>query len=239
MKDYNNPFIRCLPTAGTACYIAMVMLDLHFAPIGMNWGVTTLTTAAWAPDGAQAHLCLTVSGADCLDRLRRFRSELPESPPSMVVAVPTYFVDADRQAIYEASLTLGLPLLRILNAPTAAALACRPALPDGRVVLTLDLDGTQVGGALLRLADYPEILATGHARRDETADSVLPLVSQLTRHLPKPESLILSGTWHNETSLLDKLTRQIGSVPLVGQDPAFAAACGAAWQGYRLSRRAA
>lgn len=239
MKDYNNPFIRCLPTAGTACYIGVMMPDQHPAPIGMNWGVSTLTTVAWAPSGARAHLCLSVSGANCLDRLRRFRSQLPEPPPSMVVAVPTYFVDADRQAIYEASLTLGLPLLRILNAPTAAALACRPAIPDGRVVLTLDLDGTQVGGALMRLADHPEILATGHARRNETSDTVLPLVSQLTGHLPKPEFLILSGTWNDETTLLDKLIRQTGSVPLVGQDPAFAAACGAALQGYRLSRRAA
>jgi molecular chaperone DnaK len=58
-----------------------------------------------------------------------------------VITVPAYFNDAQRQATREAGELAGLEVVRILNEPTAAALAYDPGGPDLRRVLVYDLGG--------------------------------------------------------------------------------------------------
>ena len=58
-----------------------------------------------------------------------------------VITVPAYFNDAQRQATREAGELAGLEVVRILNEPTAAALAYNPGGSDLRRVLVYDLGG--------------------------------------------------------------------------------------------------
>src|SRR5439155_16668430 len=58
-----------------------------------------------------------------------------------VITVPAYFNDAQRQATREAGELAGLEVVRILNEPTAAALAYDPGGRDLRRVLVYDLGG--------------------------------------------------------------------------------------------------
>ena len=58
-----------------------------------------------------------------------------------VVTVPAYFADAQRQATREAGEIAGLEVVRIVNEPTAAALAYEPHVQGSRKVLVYDLGG--------------------------------------------------------------------------------------------------
>ena len=73
-----------------------------------------------------------------------------------VVTVPAYFNDSQRQATKDAGKIAGLDVLRIINEPTAAALAYGLDKKDGQVVAVYDL-----GGAVARPHPLP---ATGSAR---------------------------------------------------------------------------
>jgi molecular chaperone HscA len=82
-----------------------------------------------------------------------------------VITVPAYFDDAQRQATKDAAALAGLSVLRLLNEPTAAAVAYGldqgDAVADGSVVAIYDLGGGTFDISLLRLnAGVFEVLAT-------------------------------------------------------------------------------
>ena len=58
-----------------------------------------------------------------------------------VVTVPAYFNDAQRQATKDAGRIAGLNVKRIINEPTAAALAFGLDRADGKVIAVYDLGG--------------------------------------------------------------------------------------------------
>ncbi|MCZ7529558.1 MAG: molecular chaperone DnaK [Acidimicrobiia bacterium] len=78
---------------------------------------------------------------------------LGDSVTEAVVTVPAYFDDAQRQATKEAGQIAGLDVLRIINEPTAAALAY--GLNEGRdeTILVFDLGGGTFDVSLLELGD--------------------------------------------------------------------------------------
>ena len=69
-----------------------------------------------------------------------------------VITVPAYFSDAQRQATRDAGELAGLEVVRIINEPTAAALAYEVDHPQGKTILVYDLGG----GHLRRLGGAPE-----------------------------------------------------------------------------------
>eukprot|EP00753_Platysulcus_tardus_P013155 PLAT3629.1.p1 GENE.PLAT3629.1~~PLAT3629.1.p1 ORF type:complete len:644 (-),score=325.55 PLAT3629.1:50-1981(-) len=78
-----------------------------------------------------------------------------------VITVPAYFNDAQRQATKDAGRIAGLEVLRIINEPTAAALAYGLDKKGERRVLTFDLGGGTFDVSLLSLDDGVfEVLAT-------------------------------------------------------------------------------
>jgi molecular chaperone DnaK len=78
-----------------------------------------------------------------------------------VVTVPAYFNDAQRQATREAGELAGLEVVRILNEPTAAALAYDPRRTERRHVLVYDLGGgTFDCSIVLAEAGVVEVLAS-------------------------------------------------------------------------------
>ncbi|XP_045823355.1 heat shock cognate 70 kDa protein 2-like isoform X1 [Trifolium pratense] len=76
----------------------------------------------------------------------------------VVVTVPAYFNDSQRQATKDAGVIAGLNVMRIINEPTAAALAYGldmedPIIDDEKIVLIFDLGGGTFDVSLLEIAD--------------------------------------------------------------------------------------
>ena len=83
-----------------------------------------------------------------------------------VITVPAYFTDAQRQATQDAGKIAGLEVLRIINEPTAAALAYGLDKDNNQKVLVFDLGGGTFDVSLLEIADGVfEVLATAGNNR--------------------------------------------------------------------------
>ena len=78
---------------------------------------------------------------------------LAEEVTEAVVTVPAYFDDAQRQATKDAGRIAGLDILRIINEPTAAALAYGRDLPSAQRVAVYDLGGGTFDVSILELDD--------------------------------------------------------------------------------------
>src|SRR6195952_4457352 len=90
-----------------------------------------------------------------LQKLKRdAESYLGESVTDAVITVPAYFSDAERQATKEAGEIAGLNVLRIINEPTAAALAYGLDKGDKeQTILVFDLGGGTFDVSLLEIGD--------------------------------------------------------------------------------------
>jgi len=90
-----------------------------------------------------------------LQKLKRdAESYLGESVADAVITVPAYFSDAERQATKEAGEIAGLNVLRIINEPTAAALAYGLDKGDSeQTILVFDLGGGTFDVSLLEIGD--------------------------------------------------------------------------------------
>ena len=79
---------------------------------------------------------------------------LGETVNDAVITVPAYFNDAQRQATKDAGKIAGLNVLRIINEPTAAALAYGLDKDrDGQTILVFDLGGGTFDVSVLELGD--------------------------------------------------------------------------------------
>ena len=79
-----------------------------------------------------------------------------------VITVPAYFDDAQRQATKDAATLAGIKVLRLLNEPTAAAIAYGLDKADESVIAVYDLGGGTFDISILRLSrGVFEVLATG------------------------------------------------------------------------------
>ena len=100
--------------------------------------------------------------ADLLRALRaRAEASLGGAIDGAVVTVPAYFDDAQRQATKDAAMLAGLPILRLLNEPTAAAIAYGLDNASEGVYAVYDLGGGTFDISILRLSKGVfEVLAT-------------------------------------------------------------------------------
>ncbi len=78
---------------------------------------------------------------------------LGEPVTSAVITVPAYFNDAQRQATRDAGRIAGLEVLRILNEPTAAALAYGLDKAENEIILVFDLGGGTFDVSILEVGD--------------------------------------------------------------------------------------
>lgn len=78
---------------------------------------------------------------------------LGESVTQAVITVPAYFNDAQRQATKDAGKIAGLEVLRIINEPTAAALAYGLDKKDGKTIAVYDLGGGTFDISILEIGD--------------------------------------------------------------------------------------
>ncbi|HET7328417.1 MAG TPA: molecular chaperone DnaK [Nocardioidaceae bacterium] len=97
-----------------------------------------------------------------LQKLKRdAEAYLGESVTDAVITVPAYFSDAQRQATKEAGEIAGLTVQRIVNEPTAAALAYGLEKENDQTILVFDLGGGTFDVSLLEIGDgVVEVKAT-------------------------------------------------------------------------------
>ncbi|GAA2071544.1 molecular chaperone DnaK [Streptomyces albiaxialis] len=92
--------------------------------------------------------------ARVLQKLKRdAEAYLGQDVQDAVITVPAYFNDAQRQSTKEAGEIAGLKVLRIINEPTAAALAYGLDKEDDQTILVFDLGGGTFDVSLLEIGD--------------------------------------------------------------------------------------
>ncbi len=119
---------------------------------------------------------------------------LGEKVTSAVITVPAYFNDAQRQATKDAGKIAGLDVLRIVNEPTAAALAYGLEKDKTEKVLVFDLGGGTFDVSILEIGDgVHEVLSTSgdtHLGGDDFDQKVM---DWLADEFKKQEGIDLKG----------------------------------------------
>ena len=107
---------------------------------------------------------------------------LGEKVTSAVITVPAYFNDAQRQATKDAGKIAGLDVLRIVNEPTAAALAYGLEKEKSEKVLVFDLGGGTFDVSILEIGDgVHEVLSTSgdtHLGGDDFDQKVMDWITE-------------------------------------------------------------
>ena len=121
-------------------------------------------------------------------------SYLGEKVTSAVITVPAYFNDAQRQATKDAGKIAGLDVLRIVNEPTAAALAYGLEKDKSEKVLVFDLGGGTFDVSILEIGDgVHEVLSTSgdtHLGGDDFDQKVMDWICD---EFQKQEGIDLRG----------------------------------------------
>jgi molecular chaperone DnaK len=120
--------------------------------MGSDW-TSTIDDKTFTPQQISAFV---------LQKLKRdAESYLGETVTDAVITVPAYFSDAQRQATKEAGEIAGLNVQRIVNEPTAAALAYGLDKGDDQTILVFDLGGGTFDVSLLEIGEgVVEVKAT-------------------------------------------------------------------------------
>ncbi len=108
---------------------------------------------AWVNAGGEDYSPSQVSAFILQKMKETAESYLGESVTQAVITVPAYFNDAQRQATKDAGQIAGLEVLRIINEPTAAALAYGMDKEDGKTIAVYDLGGGTFDVSILEIGD--------------------------------------------------------------------------------------
>lgn len=118
---------------------------------------------------------------------------LGEPVTKAVITVPAYFNDSQRQATKDAGRIAGLEVLRIVNEPTAAALAYGIDKSDDQTVLVYDLGGGTFDVSILELSDgFFEVKATSGDNRLGGDDFDQVIIDYLVSEFKKEHGIDLS-----------------------------------------------
>ncbi|MBR2472723.1 MAG: molecular chaperone DnaK, partial [Clostridia bacterium] len=111
-----------------------------------------------------------------------------------VITVPAYFTDAQRQATKDAGKIAGLEVLRIINEPTAAALAYGMDKENEQKIMVYDLGGGTFDVSILSIGDGSiEVLATAGNNRLGGDDFDDRIVKWMLAEFKKDQGIDLSG----------------------------------------------
>ena len=119
---------------------------------------------------------------------------LGEPVTEAVITVPAYFTDAQRQATKDAGKIAGLDVKRIINEPTAAALAYGLDKETDQKIMVYDLGGGTLDVSVLEIGDgVIEVLATAGNNRLGGDDFDQCITNYLVQEFKKSEGIDLSG----------------------------------------------
>ncbi|MGN6620230.1 MAG: molecular chaperone DnaK [Sphingomonas sp.] len=108
---------------------------------------------AWVQAGGKDYSPSQISAFTLQKMKETAESYLGETVTQAVITVPAYFNDAQRQATKDAGQIAGLEVLRIINEPTAAALAYGLEKQDGKTIAVYDLGGGTFDISILEIGD--------------------------------------------------------------------------------------
>jgi molecular chaperone DnaK len=108
---------------------------------------------AWVKAGGEDYSPSQISAFILQKMKETAESYLGETVTQAVITVPAYFNDAQRQATKDAGKIAGLEVLRIINEPTAAALAYGLDKTDGKTIAVYDLGGGTFDISILEIGD--------------------------------------------------------------------------------------
>ncbi len=118
---------------------------------------------------------------------------LGEKVTQAVITVPAYFNDSQRQATKDAGRIAGLEVLRIINEPTAAALAYGMDKTDDQTILVFDLGGGTFDVSILEMGDgFFEVKATSGDNQLGGDDFDQVIIDYLVAEFKKEQGIDLS-----------------------------------------------
>jgi molecular chaperone DnaK len=136
--------------------------------MGTDWSIEV---------GGKKYTAQEISARILMKLKRDAESYLGTTITDAVITVPAYFGDAQRQATKEAGQIAGLNVLRIINEPTAAALAYGLDKEHDQTVLVFDLGGGTFDVSVLEIGDGVfEVKATSgdtHLGGDDWDDAII------------------------------------------------------------------
>ena len=119
---------------------------------------------------------------------------LGETVSEAVITVPAYFTDAQRQATKDAGKIAGLDVKRIINEPTAAALAYGVDKENDQKIMVYDLGGGTFDVSIIEMGDgVQEVLATAGNNRLGGDDFDQRLMDYFVAEFKKENGIDLSG----------------------------------------------
>ncbi|MBW6401495.1 molecular chaperone DnaK [Roseomonas sp. HJA6] len=128
----------------------MVQKDIGLAPFKI---VKAANGDAWVEVDGQSYAPQQISAMVLTKMKETAEAYLGETVSQAVITVPAYFNDAQRQATKEAGTVAGLEVLRIINEPTAAALAYGMDQKKGGTIAVYDLGGGTFDVSVLEIGD--------------------------------------------------------------------------------------
>ncbi|WP_342425035.1 molecular chaperone DnaK [Paenibacillus sp. FSL L8-0502] len=118
---------------------------------------------------------------------------LGQTVSQAVITVPAYFNDGQRQATKDAGKIAGLEVLRIVNEPTAAALAYGMEKSEDQTILVYDLGGGTFDVSILELGDgFFEVKATSGDNKLGGDDFDQVIIDYLVNEFKKDQGIDLS-----------------------------------------------
>lgn len=148
--------------------------------------------------------------AEVLKKMKKTAEDyLGEEVTEAVITVPAYFNDSQRQATKDAGRIAGLEVKRIINEPTAAALAYGMDRSTGdRTIAVYDLGGGTFDISIIEVADVDgekqfEVLATNGDTFLGGEDFDLKLIDYLVQQFKSDSGIDLSG----DSLAMQRLTR--------------------------------
>ena len=128
----------------------MTKKDMELVPYTIAKGSTG---DAWVKAGGEEYSPSQISAFILQKMKETAESYLGETVTQAVITVPAYFNDAQRQATKDAGKIAGLEVLRIINEPTAAALAYGLDKTENKTIAVYDLGGGTFDISILEVGD--------------------------------------------------------------------------------------
>jgi molecular chaperone DnaK len=148
---------------------------------------------AWVKAGGEDYSPSQISAYTLQKMKETAEAYLGETVTQAVITTPAYFNDAQRQATKDAGKIAGLEVLRIINEPTAAALAYGLDKNDGKTIAVYDLGGGTFDISILEIGDGVfEVKSTNGDTFLGGEDFDAKLVEFLAADFKKAESIDLT-----------------------------------------------
>jgi molecular chaperone DnaK len=149
---------------------------------------------AWVEAAGQKYSPSQISAMILQKMKETAESYLGEKVEQAVITVPAYFNDAQRQATKDAGKIAGLEVLRIINEPTAAALAYGLEKKEGKTIAVYDLGGGTFDISILEIGDGVfEVKSTNGDTFLGGEDFDMRLVEYLAAEFKKDQGIDLTG----------------------------------------------